>query len=236
MWGKIIIPMYRLWLNGLYGLYGPRCPLSSKRLINWISLSLSLSLSISLSISLEFPTPETRRWFLDMCEVYKYVHSMYKTPINSLFQFSQRKLWGHSLELQKPSVRTNIRKYFFSNRVVDSWNDLPEEIVTAPSLDAFQANVEIPACRRRGIIQPSIPSKYRWTASVGDCLWESSANKHYHNVLLVNWVLTVHTRPWEPYALVWDPSNNHTKIFQLERPSLKKVSNLVVHVSCSNFA
>ena len=43
MWGKIIIPMYRLWLNGLYGLYGPRCPLFSKRPINLISLSLSLS-------------------------------------------------------------------------------------------------------------------------------------------------------------------------------------------------
>ena len=42
MWGKIIIPMCRLWLNGLYGLYGPRCPLSSKRPINLISLSLSL--------------------------------------------------------------------------------------------------------------------------------------------------------------------------------------------------
>ena len=44
MWGKIIIPMYRLWLNGLYGLYGPRCPLFSKRPINLISLSLSVSL------------------------------------------------------------------------------------------------------------------------------------------------------------------------------------------------
>ena len=42
MWGKIIIPLYRLWLNGLYGLYGPWCPLSSKRPINLISLSLSL--------------------------------------------------------------------------------------------------------------------------------------------------------------------------------------------------
>ena len=41
MWGKIIIPIYRLWLNGLYGLYGPRCPLFSKRPINLISLSLS---------------------------------------------------------------------------------------------------------------------------------------------------------------------------------------------------
>ena len=37
--------MYRLWLNGLYGLYGPWCPLSSKRPINWISLCLSLSVT-----------------------------------------------------------------------------------------------------------------------------------------------------------------------------------------------
>ena len=39
MWGKIIIPMYRLWLHSLYGLYGPWCPLSPKRLMNLISLS-----------------------------------------------------------------------------------------------------------------------------------------------------------------------------------------------------
>ena len=38
MWGKIVIPMYWLWLHGLYGLYGRRCPLSPKRLINLISL------------------------------------------------------------------------------------------------------------------------------------------------------------------------------------------------------
>ena len=30
--------MYRLWLHGLCGLYGPRCPLSPKRPINLISL------------------------------------------------------------------------------------------------------------------------------------------------------------------------------------------------------
>ena len=40
MWGKIIIPMYMLWLHSLYVLYGPRCPLSPKRPINLISLSL----------------------------------------------------------------------------------------------------------------------------------------------------------------------------------------------------
>ena len=54
MWGKIIIPMYRLRLNGLYGLYGPRCPLFSKRPINLISLSLSLGAYTKRSLNLKF--------------------------------------------------------------------------------------------------------------------------------------------------------------------------------------
>ena len=41
----------RLWLHSLYGLYGPRCPLSLKRLINLISLSLVPCLVTGLWIS-----------------------------------------------------------------------------------------------------------------------------------------------------------------------------------------
>ena len=41
MWGKIMIPMYRLWLHGSYGLYGPRCPLSPERPLNLITHSLT---------------------------------------------------------------------------------------------------------------------------------------------------------------------------------------------------
>ena len=43
MWGKIMIPMYRRWLHGLYGLHGPRCPLSPERPLNWITHSLTLA-------------------------------------------------------------------------------------------------------------------------------------------------------------------------------------------------
>ena len=64
MWGKIIIPMYRLWLNGLYGLYGPWCPLSSTRPINSISLSLSQPFK-SMPVYTGFGhhyTPAQRSW------------------------------------------------------------------------------------------------------------------------------------------------------------------------------
>ena len=38
-----MIPMYRLRLHGLYGLYGPRCPLSPERLLDLITHSPSVS-------------------------------------------------------------------------------------------------------------------------------------------------------------------------------------------------
>ena len=77
MWGKIIIPMYRIWLNGLYGLYGPRCPLFSKRPINLISLSLSLFSGLpprSKSTNSRPSKPQTRTLRSDMSstsDVYK---------------------------------------------------------------------------------------------------------------------------------------------------------------------
>ena len=33
LWGKIMIPMYRLWLHSLFGLYGPWCPLSPQNAV-----------------------------------------------------------------------------------------------------------------------------------------------------------------------------------------------------------
>ena len=43
MWGKIMIPMYKLWLHSWYGLYGPRCPLSPER-PQYQSLTYSLAM------------------------------------------------------------------------------------------------------------------------------------------------------------------------------------------------
>ena len=41
MWGKMIILMYRLCWHGLYGLYGPRCPLFPERPFNFNTRLLS---------------------------------------------------------------------------------------------------------------------------------------------------------------------------------------------------
>ena len=76
-----------------------------------------------------------RRWQDDMCEVYNiYVHNMYKSnPF-----FSHYQLRGHSLKLEKNFCRTTLRQHFFSNKVVIDWNRLPEDVVSASSLQSFK--------------------------------------------------------------------------------------------------
>ena len=46
MWGKIMIPMYMLWLHSLYGQYGPRCPPSPERPLDLITHSLTLRCNV----------------------------------------------------------------------------------------------------------------------------------------------------------------------------------------------
>ena len=111
--------MYRLWLNGLYGLYGPRCPLSSKRPINLISLSLTLSHVLVLIKQ----TIVSRPWFIIKMSCYQcrkshcgdkkvvrssYLHNgiSYTGMMTSLYWISppethfRNKLWVHDKNLK----------------------------------------------------------------------------------------------------------------------------------------
>ena len=49
---------------------------------------------------------------------------------------------GHSLKLFIERARTNVRKKCFSLRVTRLWNDLPEVVVTAPSVNSFKNSLD----------------------------------------------------------------------------------------------
>jgi len=45
---------------------------------------------------------------------------------------------GHGLKLFKSRCRTGQRANFFTQRVINGWNGLPEGVVNAPSISAFK--------------------------------------------------------------------------------------------------
>ena len=49
---------------------------------------------------------------------------------------------GHQLKVAKPQSISRMRINHFSTRVINDWNSLPEEVVCAPSLNAFKNRLD----------------------------------------------------------------------------------------------
>ena len=68
------------------------------------------------------------------------------------FDMSQSSLHGHSLKLNKKRVRLDVAKFSFSNRVVNEWNILDEEIISGCSLAIFKRKLDRHLRDKRGYI------------------------------------------------------------------------------------
>ena len=75
-----------------------------------------------------------------MIEVYKYTHNVYRVPVQQVEV--ELRTPGHSYKLLKKSSSTSQRQKFFSMRVVNSWNTLPDLVVKAPSVNAFKCRLD----------------------------------------------------------------------------------------------
>ena len=96
-------------------------------------------------------TLETRRLRGDLIEAFKIMKGFEDISWNKFFKMSSSKqLRGHSLKLYKPSFRLDIRKYSFSQRVINEWNLLPDELLQCTTVNNFKKHLDLHLRNNRG--------------------------------------------------------------------------------------
>lgn len=79
----------------------------------------------------------------DLIEVYKMFTGIDTLDVLNFFELdTSDRTRGHNFKIRKQQSRLDIRKHFFTNRVVDAWNDLPHEVVNSATLDTFKNRLD----------------------------------------------------------------------------------------------
>ena len=110
----------------------------TKRVIGMYDLEYSQRLE-----RLGLPSLEYRRMRGDLIETYKVLHEIYD-PITTreLLSLNTSNTRGHNFKLSKNSPHLNTYKYFFVNRIVNLWNQLPSPVVNSPSINIFKNGID----------------------------------------------------------------------------------------------
>ena len=96
--------------------------------------------------ALGLTTLEDRRIRGDLIEVYKMTHGLTNIDPSQFFVFAPDNRGpstrGHRFKLAVPHVRLDLRKYFFSVRVIKLWNNLPADVVNSTSVNTFKSSYD----------------------------------------------------------------------------------------------
>ena len=87
-------------------------------------------------------TLETRRVRADLLETFKILKGFEFIDINNFFELHVGIARGHKLKLYKMRVNKDIGKFSFRNRVVNEWNNLPDNVIDSDSVNIFKNRLD----------------------------------------------------------------------------------------------
>ena len=87
---------------------------------------------------LGLPSLQYRRLRSDMVETFRIINNIDMVNSNKIFPKNENTTRGHKHKIYKKQSRTNIRKYSFSQRVVDTWNSLPAKVIESNTVNGFK--------------------------------------------------------------------------------------------------
>ena len=89
------------------------------------------------------PTLKYRHLRGDMIETFKIINGIYDRDVTEglldLHVDQNTRTRGNDKKLKKKYSKLNIWKFSFTNRIVDIWNSLPNEVITAKTVKILRS-------------------------------------------------------------------------------------------------
>ena len=85
-----------------------------------------------------------RRLRGDMITTYKILNNMINVPKDKIcpMSMSRTSTRRHGLQIDRRMCKTDVRKYFYTQRIAEPWNKLSSNIVYSPTVASFKANYD----------------------------------------------------------------------------------------------
>ena len=141
---KLFVTMVRPTLEYSNSVWGPSFILDQRKLekvqcraTHLIPTIADMPYSERLS-TLQLPSLAYQRLRGDLILVYKILNGYFTSDFDNLFTYSNNITRGHSLKLFKSFSKLRCRYDYFSNRIVNDWNSLPDNVMNCSTVNCFK--------------------------------------------------------------------------------------------------